>query len=155
MPRKQRKVGREIGADAIYNSVLVSKFINKLMLSGKKSVAEKIVYQSLQNMGESLKDSPLKLYEQVIKNVMPVMEVKSRRIGGSNYQVPVEVRKARSVSLGMRWLIDNARKRAGKGMIEKLSKEMIEAYNGTGASVKKKDDIHKMAEANRAFAHFR
>jgi small subunit ribosomal protein S7 len=155
MPRRREIAKREILPDARYNSELVAKFINNLLLKGKKSIAESILYGAFDIIEEKTKELPIEVFEKAVNNVKPVIEVKSRRVGGSTYQVPTEVRQTRRVSLGIKWLIDNARKRAGKSMKEKLAAELIDAANGRGATVKKKEDVHKMAEANKAFAHYR
>lgn len=155
MSRRPRKFKRLIAPDLKFDSVLVSKFINKVMMGGKKSIAEKIVYSSLEELAKKVEESPTEAFEKVIKNVAPVMEVRSRRVGGSTYQVPMEVRKERSISLSMRWLVASARSRSGKTMVEKLTAEFIDAHHNTGTAVKKREDTHKMAEANKAFAHFR
>ena len=155
MPRRREITKREILPDSRYNSELVAKFINNLLLRGKKSLAESILYGAFNIIEEKTKELPVEVFEKAVNNVKPVIEVKSRRVGGSTYQVPTEVRQARRVSLGIKWLIENARKRAGKSMKEKLAAELIDAANSRGASVKKKEDVHKMAEANKAFAHYR
>jgi len=154
--RKKRKIEkREIKPDMKYNTVLVSKMINKVMWDGKKSIAMKIVYGALEKLAEKTKVDPLEALKKAIDNVKPEVELKSRRIGGATYQIPVEVNPERQVSLALRWIINFARLRKGKPMSDKLAEEIFDAYNGTGAAVKKRDDTHKMAEANRAFAHFR
>jgi len=155
MPRRRRAIKREIIPDPIYQDKNISMFINKLMYKGKKSTAETIFYQALNRAAEKTKKEPLEVFNQALKNVMPLLEVKSRRVGGASYQVPVEVRPERRVALGIRWIITFARKRTGKPMQEKLALELIDAANGTGMAVKKKEDTHKMAEANKAFAHYR
>ena len=155
MPRRREIAKRKILPDSRYNSELVAKFINNLLLKGKKSIAESILYGAFDIIEEKTKELPIEVFEKAVSNVKPVIEVKSRRVGGSTYQVPTEVRQTRRVSLGIKWLIDNARKRAGKSMKEKLAAELIDAANGRGATVKKKEDVHKMAEANKAFAHYR
>jgi len=155
MPRRREIAKRKILPDSRYNSELVAKFINNLLLKGKKSIAESILYGAFDIIEEKTKELPVEVFEKAVNNVKPVIEVKSRRVGGSTYQVPTEVRQTRRVSLGIKWLIDNARKRAGKSMKEKLAAELIDAANGRGATVKKKEDVHKMAEANKAFAHYR
>ncbi len=155
MPRRREITKREILPDSKYNSELVAKFINNLLLRGKKSLAESILYGAFDIIEKKTKELPVEVFEKAVNNVKPVIEVKSRRVGGSTYQVPTEVRQARRVSLGIKWLIENARKRAGKSMKEKLAAELIDAANSRGASVKKKEDVHKMAEANKAFAHYR
>ncbi len=145
---------REIGVDPKYGSVLVSKFINKVMLDGKKETAQNIVYKALDQLGVATSVDPLDAFEQAIKNVSPLLEVKSRRIGGDNYQVPMEVRPARKTALAYRWIIGIARDRQGQPMDKLLAEELLSAFNNTGTAIKKKDDMHRMAEANRAFAHF-
>ena len=155
MSRKRKKTERDHKPDYKYNSVIVTRFINRLMVDGKKRIAEKIFYEAVALLGKEVNESPIDAFGKVIKNVTPQMEVKSRRVGGATYQVPIEVRQSRALSLVMRWLVTNARKRSGKSMVEKLSFEFIDSFNGTGSSVKKKEDTHKMAEANKAFSHFR
>lgn len=155
MSRRRRAEKREIMPDPIYHDRNVSAFINKLMYDGKKSKAEKIFYQAVNKAAEKTKKEPLEVFNQALNNVMPVLEVKSRRVGGASYQIPVEVSPDRRITLGMRWIIGFARKRTGKPMWEKLALELIDAANGTGMAVKKKEDTHKMAEANKAFAHYR
>ncbi|MCL0046457.1 30S ribosomal protein S7 [Dehalococcoidales bacterium] len=153
MPRRARAIRREIPPDAKYNNVTVARLINKVMKCGKKATAERIVYDALKIMEQQ--GSPVTILEQAVKNAAPVLEVKPRRVGGATYQVPVEVRPERSFSLAIRWLVDSARARTGKSMAEKLAAELSDAAKGLGATIKKRDDIHKMAEANRAFAHYR
>lgn len=155
MPRRNRPPRRQIPPDPKYNSVLVSRMINRVMSRGKKSVAERIVYQSLALIEEKMKRPALEVFEQAIQNAMPVLEVKPRRVGGATYQVPVEIQGDRRVSLAIRWLIQNAQKRSGKSMAEKLAGELMDTAQGVGNTIKKKEDTHKMAEANRAFAHYR
>lgn len=155
MPRKGPVPRREVLPDPVYNSVVVSKFINKIMWEGKKSIAEKICYGAFDLIREKTRKDPLEVFEQALKNVMPLLEVKARRVGGANYQVPVEVRPDRRQALAIRWLVEYARKRSGKSMIEKLAAEIMDAANNTGGAVKKREDTHKMAEANKAFAHYR
>jgi small subunit ribosomal protein S7 len=145
----------QIQADALYNSALVSKFINVVMKQGKKSTAETIVYRAFDKMREQSQDDPLKLFKKAVDNVRPSLEVKSRRVGGSNYQVPVEVRNERRTSLSLRWLVNFARSRPEKKMIDKLAAELMDAANNRGGAVKKREDTHRMAEANKAFAHYR
>ena len=155
MARGNVKIRRSpIVPDQKYDSIVLSKFINYIMQNGKKTVAEKIVYDALAMTADKLKLEPMDAFNQVLKNVAPILEVKSKRIGGANYQVPVEVGKDRKNTLAMRWIIEAAKSAKGKPMAAKLSQEMINAYNGEGASIKKKHDTHKMAEANKAFAHF-
>ena len=148
MPRKGNVPKREVLADPIYGSKVVTKLINNLMIDGKKGKAQTIVYDAFAMVAE-------KTGEDALDNIMPVLEVKARRVGGANYQVPVEVRPERRQTLGLRWLVNYTRARGEKGMVEKLAKEIMDAANNTGASVKKKEDTHKMAEANKAFAHYR
>ncbi|SHK31679.1 small subunit ribosomal protein S7 [Anaerobranca californiensis DSM 14826] len=155
MPRKGPVPKRDILPDPIYGSELVSRIINKIMLDGKKGVAQSIMYGALDRVKAKTGKEPLEVLEEAMKNVMPVLEVKSRRVGGSNYQVPVEVRPDRRRTLGIRWLVEFARKRGEKTMEERLAAEIMDAANNTGAAVKKKEDTHKMAEANKAFAHYR
>ncbi len=155
MPRRGTIKKRKPKPDHFYNSTLISKFINTILKKGKKSVAENIVYKAMERVNQKSKEDPLKMFEKAVENVRPVLETKSRRVGGATYQVPVEVLLNRSISLGIRWLIRFARDRAGKSMEEKLSAEIIDAVNNRGGAVKKREDIHKMAEANRAFAHYR
>ena len=154
MPRRGKIVKRQPKPDPVFGDVVVAKFINNMMTRGKKSTAEKIFYGALETASEKLKKTQLEIFQQALKNVTPLIEVKARRVGGSTYQVPSEVRPERGTALGMRWLIMYARKRNGKSMIEKLSAELVDATNNVGSSVKKKEDTHKMAEANRAFAHY-
>ncbi len=155
MPRRREVPKRVIASDLKYNSALVAKFINCIMRDGKKSVAESTLYKALNIMGEKTNEPPLKTFEQAVDNVRPLIEVKSRRVGGSTYQVPTEIRPSRRTALGIRWIITYARQRPEKGMASKLASELLDAANRRGASVKKKEDTHKMAEANKAFAHFR
>ncbi|MFC1928403.1 30S ribosomal protein S7 [Chloroflexota bacterium] len=155
MSRRSQATRREIAPDATYHSVIVARLINRIMKNGKKSTAEKIVYGALDAMGERESKSPVTLVEQAVRNATPQLEVKSRRIGGATYQVPVEVRPARSLSLAIRWLLASAAARPGKSMAEKLAGELGDAATGQGATIKKRDDTHRMAEANRAFAHYR
>lgn len=155
MPRRNRPERRQIAPDSRYNSVVVAKFINNLMERGKKSTAERIVYGAMEIMAEKTKKNALEVFEAAIREASPVIEVKPRRVGGATYQVPVEVAADRRQALAMRWLIDASAKRSGKTMAEKLAGELLEASQGQGATIKKKEDTHKMAEANRAFAHYR
>ena len=155
MPRRRVVSKREILPDPLYNSQLVTKFINSVMGEGKKSVAEGILYGALNRVAEKTQDDPMKAFKKAIENVKPALEVKSRRVGGSTYQVPVEVRPNRRTSLAIRWIIDYASQRGEKTMREKLAAELMDAANLRGGAVKKKDDTHKMAEANKAFAHYR
>jgi len=155
MSRRNRAPRRQIPPDAKYGSVLLGRFINRVMTRGKKSVAERVVYDSLALIEERMKRSPLEVFEQAIQNATPVLEVKPRRVGGATYQVPVEIEGDRRLSLAIRWIVQNARKRSGKSMAEKLAGELMDTAQGVGNTVKKKEDTHKMAEANRAFAHYR
>ena len=155
MPRRAEVQARPIPPDAVYNSSLVTQVINKVMSDGKKSVAEQIVYDSLDRIGEKTGKPPVEVLEQAVKTVTPVLEVKSRRVGGANYQVPVEVPQRRARTLAVRWLVDYARDRREKGMVEKLSAEILDALNQQGGAFKKKDDVYRMAQANKAFAHYR
>lgn len=155
MPRKGAVPKRDVLPDPIYNSKKVTKLINQVMLDGKKGTAEKAVYGAFDIIREKTGKEPLEVFEEAMKNVMPVLEVKARRVGGANYQVPVEVRADRRQTLGIRWLITYARKRGEKTMDKKLAGELMDAANNTGGSVKKREDTHKMAEANKAFAHYR
>jgi small subunit ribosomal protein S7 len=155
MPRKGHVPKRTVEPDAIYGSDLVTKFINSMMWAGKKSTAEKIVYESMNRLQQKGGDEPLKLFKKAVENCKPLLEVKTRRVGGANYQVPVEVNPDRRTSLAIRWLVTYSRGRGEKGMIDKLSNELLDAANGRGAAIKKKEDVHRMAEANKAFAHYR
>ncbi len=155
MPRRYRPPKRKIEPDVRYGNVLVAQFINKLMRGGKKSIAARIMYDALDLVQDRMKRPPLEVLEEAVRNVSPVLEVKPRRVGGSTYQIPVEVPPYRQVSLAMRWLLAAARSRPGKSMAEKLANELMDAARGTGAAIKKKEDTHRMAEANRAFAHYR
>ena len=154
MRRKQAPV-REVMADPIYGSKVITKFINMIMLDGKKSIAQKIMYGALVNLENRGEDKGIDLFEKAIENVKPLLEVKSRRVGGATYQVPVEVRPVRRQTLALRWIVDMARKRNERTMVDRLANELFEAANERGNSFKKKEDMHKMAEANKAFAHFR
>ena len=153
--RRRAAKKREIQPDAQYGSSFIAKFINRLMYQGKKSTAEAIVYESLLGLAKSTKTDAAVAFEEALNNVRPQIEVKSRRVGGATYQVPVEVRSSRSFALAMKWIIEFARKRHGRSMVEKLSAELVDAFNKRGAARKKMDDVRKMAESNRAFAHYR
>jgi small subunit ribosomal protein S7 len=156
MSRKRRAEKREIKPDRKYNSEAVAKFINNLMMGGKKSTAENIFYSALDLISEKIKDEePLNVFSQAMENVKPILEVRSRRVGGANYQVPTEVRPERRMALATRWVLACAKKRPEKTMGERLAKEFMDAYNKVGTAIKKREDTHKMAEANRAFAHYR
>ena len=155
MSRRSKPAKRIPAPDPMYNSVDIAKFINRLMKRGKKSIAQEIFYSSMEKIQEKTKEEPTEVFKKALTNVTPLIEVKARRIGGSTYQVPVEVKPERGQALGSCWLIESARKRSGKSMVEKLTSEILDASNGSGASVKKREDTHKMAEANKAFAHYR
>ena len=155
MPRKGNIPKREVAPDPIYNDIVLTKLINSIMLDGKKGIAQGIVYGAFDYIEEKTGEEPLEVFYKAMNNIMPVLEVKARRIGGATYQVPVEVRPERRETLGLRWLVQYARARGEKTMIERLAKEIMDAANNTGASVKKREDVHKMAEANKAFAHYR
>ena len=153
--RKRRAVKRDVLPDPIYNSKVVAKLINTIMLDGKKGIAQSIVYEAFNTVSEKTGKDALETFNEAMENIKPQLEVKSRRVGGSNYQVPVEVTPARSQALALRWLTKYSRERGGKGMADNLASEIIDAANGTGAAVKKREDTHRMAEANKAFAHYR
>ena len=153
--RKRRAVKRDVLPDPIYKSKVVTKLINQIMRDGKKGTAQKILYNAFEIIQEKTNEEPMKVFEKAMANIKPALEVKSRRVGGSNYQVPVEVKPERAQALSFRWLTQYARLRSGHSMAENLANEIIDASNGTGASVKKKEDTHRMAEANKAFAHYR
>ena len=155
MPRKGHIAKRTVPADAVYSSDLVTKFINSMMWQGKRSTAEGIFYEALTRLEAKGGDEALKLFKKAVENAKPLLEVKTRRVGGANYQVPVEVNADRRTSLAIRWIITYARGRGEKGMIDKLSNELLDAATGKGAAIKKKEDVHRMAEANKAFAHYR
>jgi len=156
VPRRGNVARQEVLADPIYHSKVLTKLINQVMLDGKKSIAEAICYKALEIVKEKSGKDPMEVFEAALKNIMPVLEVKARRVGGANYQVPVEVRPERRQTLGLRWLVTYARKRGGeKTMEEKLAAEILDASNNVGGAVKKREDTHKMAEANKAFAHYR
>ncbi len=155
MPRKGHIQKREVLADPIYGNVIVTKLINNIMLDGKKGVAQKIVYGAFERIAEKTGKDAVEVFEEAMNNVMPVLEVKARRVGGATYQVPIEVRADRRQALGLRWITTFSRKRSEKTMQERLANEIMDAANNTGSSVKRKEDMHKMAEANKAFAHYR
>ena len=155
MPRRRVAAKREILPDPKFGNITLAKFMNHVMVSGKKSVAERIVYGALDIVEERLKKSPVEVFEEALDNVAPLVEVKSRRVGGATYQVPVEVRPSRRTALAMRWLVDYARARGEKSMAQRLAGELIDAVQSKGGSVKKREDVHRMAEANKAFSHFR
>ena len=155
MPRRGNVPKREILPDPVYNSVLVTKLVNSIMLDGKKGVAQKVVYGAFDIISEKTGKEPLEVFQQAMENIMPSLEVKARRVGGATYQVPIEVRPARRQTLGLRWLTNYSRARGEKTMKERLTGEIMDAANNTGSSVKKREDTHKMADSNKAFAHFR
>ncbi|WGK68935.1 30S ribosomal protein S7 [Candidatus Haliotispira prima] len=155
MSRKKRVIPKRVFADARYGSREVEKFITRMMLDGKKSISEKAVYTALDRLSDKSGEEVLVAFRRALENVKPVFEVRSRRVGGSTYQIPVEVRETRREALAMRWLIQAARSRSGRGMDDRLASELLDAFNGTGTAVKKKEDVHRMAEANKAFAHYR
>lgn len=155
MPRKGPVPKRDVLPDPIYNSKLVTRLINRIMIDGKRGVAQTILYDAFELIRQRTGNDPMEVFEAAIKNIMPVLEVKARRVGGANYQVPIEVKPERRISLGLRWLVNYSRNRGEKTMTERLAAEIIDASNNTGASVKKREDTHKMAEANKAFAHYR
>jgi len=155
MGRKKKTIDRKLAPDPKYNSVTVSKFVNRMMWEGKRSVSLRLIHNALEILGTKTDKEPLEVFLQALENVKPVIEVKSRRVGGATYQVPVEIRDSRKEALSMRWIINAARSRSGKGMGERLAAELLDAFNNTGTAFKKKEDTHKMAEANKAFAHYR
>jgi small subunit ribosomal protein S7 len=155
MPRKGHIAKKELNADPVYGSTLVTKFVNSMMWDGKKSTAQSIFYESMNNLEQKGGDEALKLFKKAVENCKPLLEVKTRRVGGANYQVPVEVNADRRTSLAIRWLITYSRGRGEKAMVEKLTNELLDAANNRGAAIKKKEDVHRMAEANKAFAHYR
>jgi small subunit ribosomal protein S7 len=155
MPRRGMVPKRDVLADPLYNSALVTKFINSMMYGGRRAISQQIMYEAFNQMQAKTQEDPLKVFKRAVDNVKPSLEVKSRRVGGSNYQVPIEVNPARRTSLALRWLISFARKRPERSMVAKLANELMDAANMRGGAVKKKEDTHKMAEANKAFAHYR
>lgn len=155
MPRKGPVPRRDVLPDPIYNSKLITRLVNRMMIDGKKGTAQRILYEAFEIVREKTGQDPMEVFEQALKNIMPVLEVKARRVGGQNYQVPVEVRPERRTTLGLRWLVNYARLRGEKTMQERLANEIIDASQNTGAAVKRREDTHKMAEANKAFAHYR
>ena len=155
MPRRGGVPKRDVLPDPVYNSKVVTKLINQIMLDGKRGTAQKIVYDAFNLMSEKLGQDAMDIFNQAMNNIMPVLEVKARRVGGANYQVPIEISPARRQTLAIRWLVINTRKRSEREMSQKLAAELMDAFNNTGGSVKKKEDTHRMAEANKAFAHFR
>ncbi|MFN5934472.1 MAG: 30S ribosomal protein S7 [Roseiflexaceae bacterium] len=154
MPRRGKTIKREVLPDARFGSMVVTQLINKTMMRGKKSVAEKIVYGSLEMAAERIKKTPMEVLDGALRNAGPVIEVKPRRVGGATYQVPVEVKAERRLSLAIRWLLGSARSRSGKPMIERLATELVDAYNNTGSTIKRREEVQRMAEANRAFSHY-
>jgi small subunit ribosomal protein S7 len=155
MPRKGYIAKRQVEADPVYSSTLVTKFVNSMMWNGKKSTAQGIFYEAMNKLQEKGGDEALKLFKKAVENCKPLLEVKTRRVGGANYQVPVEVNADRRTSLAIRWIVTYGRGRGEKGMVDKLTNELLDAANGRGAAIKKKEDVHRMAEANKAFAHYR
>ena len=155
MPRKGNVPKREVLPDPVYGSVVVAKLINSIMLDGKKGTAQKIVYDAFDQIKEATGEDPMEVFEKAMNNIMPVLEVKARRVGGATYQVPIEVRPERRQALALRWLTNFSRNRSEKTMVDRLAGEILDAMNNTGSSVKRKEDMHKMAEANKAFAHYR
>lgn len=155
MPRKGPAVKRTVAPDPVYGSEMIQRFINRLMLDGKKAIAEHIFYSAIKAASEKVEAEPLEVFEKALQNATPVTEVRPRRVGGQTYQVPMEVRPVRKRMLAFRWLVENARKRSGKSMVEKLTQEFVDAYNNTGPSIRKKDEVHRMADANKAFSHYR
>ncbi len=155
MPRRGRPPRRPIAPDPKYNSELVARLINKVMRDGKKSLAQRLVYEAFEIVEERLNKPALEVFERAVKNATPLVEVRPRRVGGATYQVPIEVRPERQISLALRWLVQAARARSGRGFAQKLANELMDAYNNTGGAVKKKEDTHRMAEANKAYSHFR
>lgn len=155
MPRRRVVAKREVLPDPKFGSIILAKFMNHVMISGKKSVAERIVYGALDTVQERTKKNPLELFEEALENIAPLVEVKSRRVGGATYQVPVEVRASRRTALAMRWLVEYSRNRGEKSMPQRLAGELIDAAQGKGSAVKKREDVHRMAEANKAFSHYR
>lgn len=153
--RKRRAIKRDVLPDPVYNSKVVTKLVNQIMLDGKKGTAQRILYEAFDIIKEKTGEEPIEIYNKALENVKPALEVKSRRIGGSNYQVPIEVSDDRSQALALRWIVNYAKLRNGKGMAVNLANELMDAANGTGGAVKKREDTHKMAEANKAFAHYR
>ncbi|ABS60989.1 MULTISPECIES: 30S ribosomal protein S7 [Fervidobacterium] len=153
--RRRRAEPRVVSPDPVYGEVLVTRMVNKIMWDGKKSIAQKIVYGAIDILSQKTGKDGIEVFKQAIENVKPIVEVRPRRIGGATYQVPVEVQEPRKTTLAIRWIVDIARSKKGKPMQEKLAEELLNAYNNTGAAIKKREDVHKMAEANRAFAHFR
>ncbi len=155
MARRREAQKRQVTPDPKYNDVLVARFINNILRKGKKSVAERIFYNAMDAIGGKTKEDPIKVFRKAVDNTSPLLEVRSRRVGGATYQVPVEVKERRRIALSIRWMIQNAKARSAKTMAEKLTGEILDAYNNVGGAIKKKEEVHRMAEANRAFAHYR
>ncbi|GAB6099843.1 30S ribosomal protein S7 [Halanaerocella petrolearia] len=155
MSRKSQAQRREVNADPIYKSKLASRFINKIMYDGKKSLAENIFYEAMDMVAEKTGEEPMEVLKGALNNVMPVLEIKTRRVGGANYQVPVEVDNNRRLTLGLRWVVEAARGRGERNMVDRVANELVDAYNEEGGAVRKKEEVHRMAEANKAFAHYR
>jgi small subunit ribosomal protein S7 len=155
MGRHKKSIDRPLLPDVKYNSKVISKFVNRMMLDGKKETCQKIIYQAMDNLKAKTEKDPLEVLLKALDNVKPMVEVKSRRVGGATYQVPMEIRESRREALAMRWIIEAARNRSGHGMADTLASELLDAYNNTGTAFKKREDVHKMAEANKAFAHYR
>ncbi|PIQ96420.1 MAG: 30S ribosomal protein S7 [Nitrospinae bacterium CG11_big_fil_rev_8_21_14_0_20_56_8] len=155
MARRREAVKRSITPDPKYNDLLVARFISSILRKGKKSLAERIFYSAITNVGKKVKEDPLRVFKKAVDNAAPMLEVRSRRVGGATYQVPVEVKESRRLALSIRWMIQNAKARPGRSMSEKLTGEILDAYNNTGGAIKKKEEVHRMAEANKAFAHYR
>ena len=155
MPRKGHVAKRDVLPDPVYGSKLVTKLINHIMVDGKRGISQKIVYGAFETVAEKSGRDALEVFQEALENIMPVLEVKARRVGGATYQVPIEVRAERRETLGLRWLVTYSRKRGEKNMVDRLAKELLDAANGVGATVKKREEVHKMAEANKAFAHYR
>jgi len=155
MARRREAQKRKVVPDPRYNDILVGRFINNILRKGKKSLAERVFYTSLDAVAEKVKEDPVKVFRKAIENAAPMLEVRSRRVGGATYQVPVEVNEGRRIALSIRWMIQNAKARSGKSMSEKLTGEIVDAYHNTGGAIKKREEVHRMAEANKAFAHYR
>ena len=155
MARRREAQKRQIVPDPKYNDILLGRFVNNVLRKGKKSLAERMVYRALDQIGEKTKEDPIKVFHKAIENTSPLLEVRSRRVGGATYQVPVEVKERRRIALSIRWLITNAKNRSGKTMADKLTGELLDAYNNQGGAIKKREEVHRMAEANKAFAHYR
>ena len=155
MARRREAQKRKVTPDPKYNDVLVGRFINNILRQGKKSLAERIFYSALDSVGQKIEEDPVKVFRKAIENAAPMLEVRSRRVGGATYQVPVEVNESRRIALSIRWMIQNAKSRSGKSMSEKLTGEIVDAYNNAGGAIKKREEVHRMAEANKAFAHYR